>query len=959
MTSILFEAAIQQPDNDASNSQLYKLVSARDFSGSNLHLVAERYLETFCNTNLSIVRRRWVGIALAGMLEKPKVTAHIKGSTQLLHNLGAIILSSTEQEQAKIVTGIIIRQALEQGIDYCNFWSSEKVRHSAPNFPLEAGAKWMNEFQTFLDALSDPALTRPTNEPSITYFVSLFTSDKFRWRESASVFPIALIEAGVLTVIAPDEHLKECQFVEVPIEHIVSTRSEPSALHNSQEQHMEHEPWDLVMTLKSSPWSYRLNSAQRIATEMSLMFKHCGDALEWKSCIESHKRVHMHYSETSRNMPIDVSSPSVRSSTARRSLRSSSQPRWTERIATKKPRMKSSDLGSLQPRIQTPRADLQPQHQSTTLRRTTHSKGKLPRITQAAKQKIFEKLNAESDAESEDLDIAIENARNNVSDTSSVTSSPRKRSQGPNAVPSKKAVKSKSKARVSHTKHMADDDEEFMPTQTRTKKKTSTKRKAALDTTAESKSRKKPRNDVKSRTTNSEQQDQTHLLAKPLRSPHSVTSPQNTLVEGLLGAKRAADLSGLAFKKPTLPARVVQTPSTPTKPNRTPAKAASRPKTPMEARRRSGGHILQYMASSPLVADDAEDSNEWFDGFVETAILSSNSKPTPASPTADSTAISGHADCNDVASEKKTGDWQTAKSDPFSRRSVGKMATSFIRRLTGEESTNADVGPDIGISKHAPFTVAGSSKSEAYTTVSRDDETTPALLRNKVAAKNEVIESNLDSYQQVVDSIQPASALQISAKMTQQAMEYAQHTIEETKQLVDDTPVEETPDEDNVNFEDITLVGGNGYYQQVVNELNVSPIKFCSSPPRPGSSGSHSSTSATPEPLTDPPVPSSEADELQWEASLQAHQRDLNKLLMRTLKRVMRHIVDSETSVTDIAEMYAQDGDHVLSALIQRHDTDHTHIFQDMENMKAGLRKELESAAKQMAKDRRRLSTIS
>jgi hypothetical protein len=946
MTSILFEAAIQQPDSDASNSQLHKLVSARDFSGSNLPSVAEGYLQAFCNTELSVVWRRWIGIALAGMLEKPKVAAHIKGSTQLFHNLGAVILSSTEQEQTKIITGIIIRQALEQGIEYGSFWSSEKVRHSAPSFPLKADAKWMHDFQTFLDALSDLALTGHTSEPSIVYLVSLFASDEFRWRESSSVFPIALIEAGLLTIIAPDEYLKECQFVEIPIEHILSTRSEPSALHNSQEQHTEHEPWDLIMTIKSSPWSYRLNSAQRIATEMSLMFKHSGDALEWKSRIESHKKVHMHHSETPHNMPIDASSPSVRSSNTRRSLQSGPQLHRTDRIATKKSNMNSSVLASVRPRIQTPQSDpqalheLQPQHQSTELRRTTRSKGKLPRISQAAKEKIFKKLNAESDAQPEDLDVALENAHDDASGTSIIMSTPRERLQGTKAVPGKKTVKSKSKACIPHTKHIADDNEDFVPTQTRTKKKTSTKRKAAPDTTAENEPRKKPHNDVKLSTTDLKERDQTYPLARPLRPPSSVISSQHTSIGGLIDAQRPADLSDLPFKKPTIPTRAAQTPSTPTKPNRTPIKAVSRPKTPMEARRRFDNDTLWYMPSSPPVIDDAEDSNEWLDVSVETSILSSNSKPTPASPNAESTAISGHADCNDVASEKKTGDWQTAKSDPFSRRSVGKMATSFLRRLTGEESMDADIGPDMSISNHTPVKVAGTSKPpedpSLSTMVSKEDETTSAWMAGQ----------------------QSIRASQNSIEEIQQATEYLQHTIGGTQQLVNDMPIEEVPDEDDVDLEDITLFGDGEGYQEVVNDFNTSPVKLCSSPPRPGSSSSHSSTSAAPEPLTDPPIPSSEADEIQWEASLQPHQRNLNEVLIRTSKRVMRHIVNNETSVTDIAEMYAKDGDHVLNTLIQRHDTDHTQVFQEMENTKASLRKELERSAKQMAKDRRRFSTI-
>lgn len=246
---------------------------------------------------------------------------------------------------------------------------------------------------------------------------------------------------------------------------------------------------------------------------------------------------------------------------------------------------------------------------------------------------------------------------------------------------------------------------------------------------------------------------------------------------------------------------------------------------------------------------------------------------------------------------------------------------------------DADDGPDMSISNHTPLKVAGTSKPPEDPSLHK---TTPAWMAGQ----------------------QSTRASQNSIEETQQATEYLQHTIEGTQQLVDDMPIEEVPDEDDVNLEDITFFGDGEGYQQVVNDFNTSPVKFRSSPPRPGSSSSHSSISAAPEPLTDPPVPSSEADEIQWEASLQPHQRNLNEVLIRTSKRVMRHIVNNETSVTDIVEMYAKDGDHLLNTLIQRHDTDHTQVFEEMENTKTNLRGELERAAKQMAKDRKRFSTI-
>jgi hypothetical protein len=124
------------------------------------------------------------------------------------------------------------------------------------------------------------------------------------------------------------------------------------------------------------------------------------------------------------------------------------------------------------------------------------------------------------------------------------------------------------------------------------------------------------------------------------------------------------------------------------------------------------------------------------------------------------------------------------------------------------------------------------------------------------------------------------------------------------------------------------------------------------------SPSSHSSTSAEQELLTEPPLPSSQAEEMEWEANLQPHRRALHELLVRTSKRVMRHIVNNETAVTDIAQTFARDGEHILNSLLLKHDSDYGLVFSNMVIKKNDLQKELEHAAKQITIERIRVNAI-
>jgi hypothetical protein len=97
---------------------------------------------------------------------------------------------------------------------------------------------------------------------------------------------------------------------------------------------------------------------------------------------------------------------------------------------------------------------------------------------------------------------------------------------------------------------------------------------------------------------------------------------------------------------------------------------------------------------------------------------------------------------------------------------------------------------------------------------------------------------------------------------------------------------------------------------------------------------------------------------MEWEATLQPHQRALHDLLIRVSKRVTRHVVDNETAVTDIAEMFANDGEHLLGGLLQRHDGAFEGMWEDLEAKKTRLRREMEVSARTMAKERKRLSAL-
>ncbi|KAF2854794.1 hypothetical protein T440DRAFT_464932 [Plenodomus tracheiphilus IPT5] len=1105
MASLTFDGALSEPDNDASHLLLHQLVVANDFS-SLTPATAERYLNAFCDTSSSLVRRRWAGLAFAGMVgASADVVNYLQQLPQALQNLGAIVLSGAELEETKIVAGLVMRQALVQKIEYNSFWASDKVRNSAPDFPKDVDARWMAKFQDFLDALHSLALATSNNDTSIMYPVSLISPSELRWGKSNEGLPVAIVQAGNLTVLLPDRNLRDIDFIDIPINHIHSVRSKQSTLHDSQARTIEHEPWESALIFHEMPWSFRLNTFPRQETEVAFMFEHSADTKEWESCINEHHqilsasmgppplRIHP---QMSSSYPIKCGS--TRSATKQHtktqggrphqgkttshSSGSSSQlhasPGFTIQNSTMHPQSKlpgptqyKRALRRVEANVDTGVAgkrteerpslgqsfkasagkenavkytqihgplssveqsgDQSPFSQITAagpvFKPATASKGKLPRVSQSAKDKAFRRLSEHTD----DFDMPTDEVADRNTGRHSGASTLRKgkaKSQDEPKGPSLAGHSHKSTTRNtrSRIKRKADDDDEFIPDEVLSKIPRNVARKCgAVAATVKNKRRKRmPQEPSESAMTMSDEAQVTTqeklidpILPRPAKTINTARKPRRaqldasedlhsfiksskaSLIKGLVDSQKPAKPSSATFKKPLPPRQSVQQPSTPTKVSMKSGELPTTAQTPMNVCTRSTDRPLPIFRSSPPLSPTARGRNVWTPHIAAPMeILSSNSKPVPASPNAESTAISGHADREDVNMERKEADVQTAKSDPFRQRRVSEKVSSFTRRLTGE-------GAEVSPTKFNEVISSSSSERETIdiraTLQSRPEVIPWARKDNKEAVSHKAVlpsivrtatPSKLRS-QQSTSTIwspkQPSNAGQstkskalgavqqratrvpqkLYSRLAEDMSKHIEQDLQSTtneldiaspQQLLEDTQFRQVAsgkqNTEQQLDEDETLINHN-LSGDLAMGLIASPICFPSSPPIRGSPSCHSSTSAedSDQPPTDPPVPNSDAEELEWEASLNPHQRALHDLLIRTSKRVLRHVVDNETAVTDIAEIFERDGEHVLHSVLERHGGAYDHVFHEMDVKRKGLQHELQDVAKHLAKQRRRI----
>lgn len=683
-----------------------------------------------------------------------------------------------------------------------------------------------------------------------------------------------------------------------------------------------------------------------------------------------------------------------------------------------------------------------------TSKRAMYGKGKLPKVSQTTKQVASQRPHRQPDIFAiprEDHRKAI--AKEQTTPKTFVDAKPISHTKVRTARVAPRVRHNAKQGKKTRSKRRADTDDDFTPNKVKPAKKVGAKRKSVCDVAVSNKPSKKKAETVHKATAQGDSTEkassasnarvQQIIIDQPkneLRSqrsrikesdrPVSSAVARTTLIGGLLGSQRRSPTAKATFKKPALPSRVPHPPLTPTQRRPRPTKSSMALLTPTALPRSNTS--VSHMSSSPPLCNMAE---EYYvgpqSGAIEAEILSSNSKPVPASPHAESTAISGHADCDDMEFEKRKSDIQTAKLDPFKQRREGRKVTSFIRRLTGDSlvdsqpdaieglscanpfdpdaSFNSDTEdlpvrntsrplplpklehgkPSSLTTNRAPFsqplawipgvqqTAEGVKEAHAETTKMLDQQDDLHFVHTSQSSKRKAVADVEGSHDLPRKKVDMAVGQRISHKYFSVMSRNAAPILEEEntdtdivdfilpapQQTVDDSqPENATKTQGEFNMDGDTLV--NNDTEEQLQTPRPASVHFRSSPPLPCTPSSHSSTSAEEEPTPPPTLPTSEAEEMEWEANMQPHQRALHDMLMRVSKRVLRHVVDNETAVTDIADVFENDGAHLVKDVLQQHNSACDELWEDMHEKKETLQKEMENSVQALLKDRERVSAL-
>ncbi|OCL11588.1 hypothetical protein AOQ84DRAFT_423229 [Glonium stellatum] len=220
------------------------------------------------------------------------------------------------------------------------------------------------------------------------------------------------------------------------------------------------------------------------------------------------------------------------------------------------------------------------------------------------------------------------------------------------------------------------------------------------------------------------------------------------------------------------------------------------------------------------------------------------------------------------------------------------------------------------------------------------------IVVEKAKADAEKVKAVNDPFKHLSKELPPRPRTAFAQLLAGQAEQRTQEDHNQMQRSQDTLPPPATSahrQQTNANGDlDETLVGieDEGYFPAKASPITeISSLRL----------SSHSSSSAT---QVFEEIDTELAEEIEWEASLQPHQRVVADMLTRISRRLVRHLVDSETALRDIIADYERDGYALIAKLGVEHPLDHAACLERIEAQRTAMAKEFREAAKRLEQAR-------
>lgn len=899
--------------------------------------IAEKYLRSFTDDSFPDRTRRWIGLVLHRLIEtSPDIANYLANFSDVLKGIGQIIL--TKSEDLKLVAGMVIREMVLAGIEHACFWPTDAIPSAMADFPTHDSQHWVGNFQDFLNDLHELRFIENNGDqdPGVLYAFEITAEDGVHITEETGLI-VLLVEGGNLTCVVPPSRTRIVQCFDIPLVHVTNVGVSKSTVRTIRGSQTEYATAALTLDLRSQSWTYLCNAKEYHVQKISILCRNLSEAQEAGLMVMEGKEISN--SQAANNFGPKIS--------ASQTIDISKPPESGDKIEQDR--------------------DVQPAHVKPTKKPMSQTKRKEPRLVQKSRTPTSGALSRVTKPRRPD---ASESLRSTVGNKPAKTIKGKISSDSNNNgnsvfdIPLDESRKLRKRAKrlvikrihseIRESTGESDQSEYIEPKQ---KPQPLTKK----TSTTKEKSRPKPTASANSKVGNEKKQAKGQKATSQL-----VPSTRSSLVNKLLiGNRSQGELEQQAPKDScevseggdvqddgvvlqSDPPPGLPTLSSHSKPTnaisilKRPAKAPH-PSTP-EPKRSMIAKIIQH--TNEDVVEGGVDSRT-------RSIVDFANKP-------------GSVRVHETGSPCPIAKFVAEK--PSAKQMIERLLESMPAEEEAHESHDSGhLTHSEEVALHSKDLLRPGRRESKTTLVDAqlsNSKALPASPASPAAASRAILgyvtntvvkkaKANADKAKEASDPFEilpieqpqrPRTAF--TQLLTGQIKKHAQEDHAQMLPLQDSLPLPATlipRQQVNTNGDlDETLVGTeDGEYLPA----KASPMAIVSSP----LPSSHSSSSAT---QVFEKVDTELAEEMEWEASLQPHQRAVADMLTRISRRLVRHLVDSETALRDIIADYERDGLELIANLAEEHLIDHATCFEKIEAQRAAMGKEFREIAKRLEQAR-------
>ena len=193
--------------------------------------------------------------------------------------MGCIVLIVVGDARAYF--GASSRYFGKNSMQHACFWPTDAIPSAVADFPTHDSQHWMGNFQDFLDNLHKLRFIENNGDqdPGVLYAFEITAEDGVHITEETGMI-VLLVEGGNLTCVVPPSRTRVVQCFDIPLVHVANVGVSKSTVRTIRGSQTEYTTAAVTLDLRSQSWTYLCNAKEYHVQKILILCRNLSEAQE-------------------------------------------------------------------------------------------------------------------------------------------------------------------------------------------------------------------------------------------------------------------------------------------------------------------------------------------------------------------------------------------------------------------------------------------------------------------------------------------------------------------------------------------------------------------------------------------------------------------------------------------------------------------------------------------------------